>query len=934
MRPQRWAAAAGVLVIGVAWLVVRQDVPTGAGAVVDLLVLPAVLFAEVWVVAGRPTVAPSVFAVLFGLGAVFVGTAALVLERLLDQVGGRSAVHVIGPLIEAAALWAPLVVAASLSCRDRRWTISDLSLGGLCCGLGFLLVQTSLVTAAVHAAPDYQSPVLAGLLRVPASAGSPPVYFVGPALATALVGLALGVGLRWRIRILRFLPALVALSLVAFDHALFGWRLRHLVDSRAASTTGLTDLAQKVSLQGRLALVLVIGGLLAARLIDVGRGGSAGPDPSLGGPEDHVIGDIEGVEEYTDEDDEDDDDDEIAEFTDFTDPTEVDPTADELAHDGSTGLSEPDSDTPAPPVAVLRPAWASGLGVVVALMAGAGVTVLARNRELGLLDSRPLALAVSLCGLGHALWHLPGGLDRRPEPALRHLLGMAAVASSALGVLLSALPTPVAATPIHGGLFLETVLGWGAHVGNLGFVFGLGGLGAPWGTKGHRRFGDRWSTLVLRRLSWTGLTGVPRSKRRAVGRYERLSRTGRDARIRRRQGTPAGDRPRGSFWWLKVSGGRWSGLFRRAEGDATLSPASRHAERERAVAAAVAVAIEPVHRSPVAQIEFVGATVKEAIETAMRKGHVDIAHAALQLVDEGTPAKPGKPGSGRPARIRVAAAGKRGDRVLVPPARDSITRDTLFVVVVEVPAGLEEDPPPALTVTLRDAAAPRSQARSLTCARVESSSERVRYRSNPYSVDTGEDVTWAMTSAGSAVAPAAGIRVQDGGDLTAQHRGGQTSITVYDSWSRQALAVNRWLLDVADQHHRMVIAELEERLERAEGQDGEAGDIRGRIHRLEDRLRRLEEARRILAPSTSGRPGRTDESRAFGSTAALHLAMSFENAGEVMDDAATGEMAAATYSELLDRTVIGKLWSDGAYSGDDVALVLGWDRFTEAQPPA
>lgn len=256
----------------------------------------------------------------------------------------------------------------------------------------------------------------------------------------------------------------------------------------------------------------------------------------------------------------------------------------------------------------------------------------------------------------------------------------------------------------------------------------------------------------------------------------------------------------------------------------------------------------------------------------------------------------------------------------------------MFVVNVEVPGDADDEPPPAVTVSVRERRAPRAQARTLTCTRVDSPPERVRYRSNPYSVETGEDITWAGTGAGEPVAAVGGLRVGDGGQVVVQHRGARAFITVHDGWAQQALAVNRWLFDLTEQHHRGTLAELEERLEALEeddGDDDEPARIRGRIERLEERLRRVAEGRQVLSGGTADSGSHDDvATKAFRTTAALHVAMSVEDQ-EVIDAGAGGDMSLGAYSELLDRTTVGKMWSDGAYSELDVALLLGWHGFIE-----
>lgn len=896
VRPRRRAPvrllslAALAVLPAAAWLVLRPSSPQGAAAVVDLIVLPAVLFAWVLLLAGRPTLRPTHLALFFSFGATCGTLSSFVVERAAGVVGGRPALHAVGPLVEALATGAPLALFPLVGARKGRG-VADTTLAGLASGLGFLVVQASLATATLHAGPEYASPLLAGFHRVPASAGSPPVYFAGAALAAALVGLAVGLAARFEGRAWRLAPAAVALSLVVFDHGLFDWRLRHLVAARVAGTSGLVDIVQQVTLQGRLTLLLLAAGLVAARLID--RRTAAVLD--LRERDDPTGGD----------------------------ETEPAPAGTETPEAVAAETAENGLVAGAAPGAWF---WlAPGLAVA----AGAGVTLAARSRHLGILDNRPLALAVALAGLGYSLWHLPAGRSPDDGADLRLLVGGAAVACSALGVACAFAPSPHAVAPAHGSLFLETALGWGAHVGNLGLLLGIGGFAAPAGGHVKRRFGDRWNAGVLRRLGWTGWSTASRAKGVSGGRYERVSK-GRTEGGRHRSPMKVGN---GQFLWFKLAGGPLGTLLgkRGAKYRATEDRPRSGSEL------AVALAIEPIYRSP-SRVEFAGATVQEAIKAAMRAVGADLAHNSIQLIDHGSPAKAGKPGSGRPARVRVAEARDDADDVLVPPGRDSIVPSTAFTVSVLIAGEEATKPAPSVSVMVRAAQARRAGARALSCYQTDASPERARYRSNPYSPDGGEDTTMARPDDG-AVAAAGGTRVANGADIVVEFRGEQAVITVYDDWRQQVIGVNRRLFDLTEEHHRAFVTELEEELAAAEAAGEVGDDIRRCVRRLEARLAALAAGRRLLTADTSGEAG-DDAARAFASTAALHAAMSVEDGNDMVQAASdalqeqriASDQASPTsvYRAFLQRTEPGKLWASGAYSVGDVVQLLGWDRFAES----
>ena len=883
-----------------AWLLLRPESPDGAAAVVDLLVLPAVLFAEVRLLAGRSELTGRELVTFFGIGAAVSSLVVLVVQGAVWALFGTDALHAVGPVAEQLAVCLPVVFLAVTVGRRRSLGAADLALAGLATGLGFLVVHASVVTAARHAGPEYVSPLVAGWLRVPTTGDSAVVFFTGPAVTAALVGLAVGLASRLRPRVVGLAVVVATCALVTFEHALFDWHLRRFADSEAATTSGAVDAVRRLSLDGRLSLALLAVGLVALGRRRASRPVPAPddePEPEPDEPDaaavDHLVGRL---------------------VASSAGDAVVAPATSERASDAGDGA----------PLGGTTPAgaWAVA-GTALALGTGVAVTVLARTRHLGWLDSRAVAVAVCGVGLVYGVWSLAGsgdGGDATPTAVRRQgrrVRCLAAMASSALGVVVALLAEPAAPAPFHGGLLLDAVRGWGAHVGNVGFLLGLGGLAAPGGGPPLRS--QAWFVALLPRRWRLGGPG-------GAGPLGDLDRPVRRWRLRRQPGGSGDPAPaRRRRWWR---------LGRRAATDGLAPPDV--AER------VLVVAIEPRHRPSLARAEFTGATVKEAVKAALSQTGVDLAAASFQLVDPGQPARPGKPGSGRPARVRLAEA--TGDDPLLPPGRDSIVRETPVVVVVDVPLEADAEPPPTITVDLR--VPPHPVARALACTLEPSSSGTARYRSNPYTVDGGEAVP--STGLRGDDAPAAGVPVGNGERLVAEHQGVPAAVTVYDSWPEQVVGVNRGLLELTRTTYEATVAELAEvgaEMEAGGRADPRVGD---RMRQLETRLAYVAEAERLSASRSSAGQRVTAED-AFTTTALLDAAMSLDaryDEGHGRDAILAAADAAwrahggdgggpdAYRAFLLGQTVaVGQLWAAGASTAQEIGSLLGWDHFEVPVPP-
>ncbi|MEO5680110.1 MAG: hypothetical protein ABIS47_10615, partial [Acidimicrobiales bacterium] len=969
--PLAWLAGL-VALLGVlsAWLALRPASPRGAAAVVDLLVLPAVLGIEARLLAGRSGISATGLSILFGLGAVLAPGSALLLEWLASFVLSASALGAFGSLVEVVAPAGPVVIVAALLLNDgRRPTVVDLALAGLASGLGVLVVQSSLVAAASHLGPRYVSPLVAGWQRIQLGGGAASIHLVGPAVTTALLGLGLGAAVRWRTRLWRLFPLALVICLTVLDRAVYDRQLRYATAGQLAPSNRLADIVSRLTFSGRVELVLVVLGLgvfgrvegthlwnVATRPLRLRSGPSSsrremepGPDQDADQPDDrqrteHGHADASGDVERTQ-----------ADPGEHGERPQVGPAAPPDDADAEQDdHARPEQACPPAPAAVAHAAVTLGL----ALSTGVVFVVLARTRHLGFLQDRGAALAVSVAGFAYSLLRLaamraPGAAPPAPEDDHgdgaatvrlgdgiasfgdeaaaptgdehahasveevvapsdegRQMLCLAAIAASALGIAFSDLGSPTRALP-PGSLVVDAVQGWAAHVGHPGLLLGLGGLAAPPGPvvpqsrggwwdllpwrirssgwarglspRGHRL---GWSRMLrLRSLGWPGLAGW--SGRRGLWRLL----PGRAGGEAHGDGTSARLGWRG-FWRLRsgavgdgARAGRSSGGLPWRMG--RWRPIAPLGEPEGKLPTTT-IRIEPVDEWERSRVEFEGATVQEAMQAAL--GHLDVglSRTSLQLVDVGVPAKPGKPDSGRPARVRVIHGRDDAPDPFLPPGRDSISRTCALAVVVELvdeasavpPSAVDAvsvvtapgaGPPPTIDVLLTNATH-TVDTRVLTCSREEASPGTVRYRSNPYRVDAGEDLAWAR--GGATVAE--GLKIRDGEQLRAEHAGQAAVITVYDGWARQVLGVNAELFDITSAHH---VTDLAVRERQGTVDDDRAARL------IRAGLAAVEEGRQIHSSLAD------DDQKAFLGTALLHRAMTLDIDGDAVLDAAAAALA-------------------------------------------
>lgn len=502
---------------------------TGGAASLVLLLLICLLWAEVRFMAGRTTIGAPRFLVFFGLGSVGATLCSAVVERAaVHFLAASVAAHTVGPVVEELAKALPLATIAFLTPAGRRLTIADLTLIGLTTGLGFMFVETNLTLMSGAALPQYLIPLVPGFVGFTDRPDGSEIFYAGHAVATALVGLAVGIGLRFvRRGPGRFLPGAAALVLVMFDHALVNWKLgTRILQGAAQATSGvisfstgprLLEWLYGVTLHGRLELVLLVAGLLIAtwregRWCWAALGGR--PDLLLPDELDHPLAILEwriaifrlrqGLRPA------------LAALTYFRArralgllPLEQREWANDAAlrpyaERVETRLLRARSQLEIGPANradvpwrnlfadIARQLWRSYRWLLVGSLGfGLVFLYLAATRRAGVLNTRLLGAVLALVGLAYAAWRMRRYLrHRRPDSTTedgetiathraRGLVVGASCVSAALGVIGLALPRGTL-VPVTGAAFILSALEqWLDQGGNLSSLLGLAGLAAP-----------------------------------------------------------------------------------------------------------------------------------------------------------------------------------------------------------------------------------------------------------------------------------------------------------------------------------------------------------------------------------------------------------------------------------------------------------------------
>jgi RsiW-degrading membrane proteinase PrsW (M82 family) len=235
------------------------------------------------VIAGSATLSTRAFLSIFVLGGLGGTAAALAGERVarIWTTHERISSLYAGPIDEAGKAF-PLVAAMFFLATWKRLSISDWVLVGLAASLGFTFVQWDLYALdgspmfGALSQPTGKLPALVwhrylfGSRAGPSAWDGHHVFFVGAA-TTAFVGLAVGVGARiFGHRIAAALLGALALAVVSFDDTLWRHEIGPLSSATGSSASlhGAVAQVYKVLLEGRLELIVLVAGAVAAAAVE------------------------------------------------------------------------------------------------------------------------------------------------------------------------------------------------------------------------------------------------------------------------------------------------------------------------------------------------------------------------------------------------------------------------------------------------------------------------------------------------------------------------------------------------------------------------------------------------------------------------------------------------------------------------------------------
>jgi hypothetical protein len=132
-----------------------------------------------------------------------------------------------GPTIEEIANVLPLAAIGMYATTARRLSLGDFTLIGFCTGLGFGYVESNFSHVLSGETASW-SHIWAFGYGIGTPQAQYVTYNIGHYVSPALVGLALGVGVRvWPARLWRWTPAVAMLVLVAFDHSMWNFKQQH-----------------------------------------------------------------------------------------------------------------------------------------------------------------------------------------------------------------------------------------------------------------------------------------------------------------------------------------------------------------------------------------------------------------------------------------------------------------------------------------------------------------------------------------------------------------------------------------------------------------------------------------------------------------------------------------------------------------------------------
>ena len=191
------------------------------------LLLSLIVIALIFrVFAWRATMATGTLVLVFSFGSIAATLISLYLQGLLLPFMPIKVISfTAGPVFEEVAKLLPVILIAFFPLIVRRLSVADFALVGFVSGLGFQFVENNFSRSLSTDVFDGWNRMWGlGFNRYDGTNES--IFWAGHYNHAALVALALGIGLKmWPANWRRFLPALVVLLLVIFDHQMSNYKL-------------------------------------------------------------------------------------------------------------------------------------------------------------------------------------------------------------------------------------------------------------------------------------------------------------------------------------------------------------------------------------------------------------------------------------------------------------------------------------------------------------------------------------------------------------------------------------------------------------------------------------------------------------------------------------------------------------------------------------
>lgn len=225
----------------------------------------------------RATLSPGTFLMFFTFGTVGSVLFALYLEGiplpLPNETGTlfnsvNPVTWLTGPSIEEVAKILPLLGVVAFFPAARRLGIADFALIGFSTGLGFGFVEANFGQVLSSNISSFGK-----ILAFGYATGTPQAqyltYTTGHEVQPALVGLALGIGVRfWPDRYWKWLPGAAMLAYCAFDHSMWNFKQQHQYANSADLALPSIETAYRLIMHGYLAVVLLPFGLAVVTFLE------------------------------------------------------------------------------------------------------------------------------------------------------------------------------------------------------------------------------------------------------------------------------------------------------------------------------------------------------------------------------------------------------------------------------------------------------------------------------------------------------------------------------------------------------------------------------------------------------------------------------------------------------------------------------------------